>query len=437
MRSVLITTFFIVLALSSFAQIEVRSISAMKPVMMGKDLSAHVQLDTLTTLTHLYAVCPLNRLQGEVTIVDGEIFKSTVNKKSSILTDDRFEGTAPFMVYAQVEDWIPYSIKTTVASEKDLHELIENVAKENGYDTEQAFPFMIKGIFDTVNFHIISKPIKEKKHNHELHNKAKKHFTEINISGSLIGFFSKHHEGVFTHKGSFTHVHFLDEKGSMTGHLENVSLYNREFTVWLPAKIQGLGKLEIKTLDTDFSKGRLKNEQTISVEDVSKLHGHLCDGLVLGFIGLREALYQLFPDSIIDRTNVRIISKSSPCITDIAIYLTGGRYQFNTFYVNDTIPYLYIVQRIDTGKAIGIKTIPGLVPPQIKELGALAVKGDLDACGLDSLRNLEDDFILKLNSSNPTDLFILTEIPLFNWESPLDKTYLKTDILNKNKPKCD
>lgn len=200
---------------------------------------------------------------------------------------------------------------------------------------------------------------------------------------------------------------------------------------------QKLNNLHLCVLDTDFSKGRLSNKQSITVEDVSKLHGHMCDGLILGFIGLREALYQLFPDSVIDRTNVRLVSKSSPCITDIAIYLTGGRYQFNTFYVNDTISYLYIVQRIDTGKTIGIKTVPNLVPPQIKELSALAVQGELDACGLDSLRNLEDDFILKLKSSKPTELFILTEIPSFNWESPLHNTYFKTDIINKNKPKCN
>lgn len=436
MKGTVITSFFIFLALTAFGQIEVKSISAMKPVMMGQDLSAHVQLDTLTNLPHLYAVSPLNRLQGEVTIVDGKIFTSTVDKKGTIQTDSKFEGTAPFMVYAEVEDWIPYSVKSTISSEKDLHELIEKIAHENGYDTEQAFPFMIKGIFDTVNFHIISKPIKEKKHNHELHNKAKKHYTETSISGSLIGFFSKHHEGVFTHKGSFTHVHFLDENESMTGHLENVSLKDREFIVYLPAKIKGLGQLEIKTMDTDFSKGRLKNEQSISVEDVSKLHGHMCDGLVLGFIGLREALYQLFPDSVIDRTNIRIISKSSPCITDIAIYLTGGRYQFNTFYVNDSIPYLYIVQRINNGKAIGVKTIPGLVPPQIKEMGALAVKGELESCELDELRELEDQFILKLLTSKPSELIILEKNVQIKWNSPLINTFLKTDVINKEKLDC-
>src|SRR5574343_894350 len=117
--------------------------------------------------------------------------------------------------------------------------------------------------------------------------------------------------------------------------------------MFLSANFASSQELELKVLDTDFSKGRLVNEQVITVTDVSKLHGHMCDGLVLGFIGLREALYQLFPDSIIDRTNIRIISKSSPCITDIAIYLTGGRYQLNTFFVSDSLPYLYVVTRID------------------------------------------------------------------------------------------
>lgn len=49
----------------------------------------------------------------------------------------------------------------------------------------------------------------------------------------------------------------------------------------------------IKVLDTDFSKGRLQNIQTITLNDAIKLHGHLCDGLVVGFLGLKETLYKL------------------------------------------------------------------------------------------------------------------------------------------------
>lgn len=82
----------------------------------------------------------------------------------------------------------------------------------------------------------------------------------------------------------------------------------------------------IKVNDTDFSKGRLGNIQPVDLQDLSKFHGHLCDGLAEGFLALQQALYELYPDSIIDRTNTRIVSKPSPCLTDVAIYLTGGRY---------------------------------------------------------------------------------------------------------------
>ena len=150
----------------------------------------------------------------------------------------------------------------------------------------------------------------------------------------------------------------------------------------------------VKVIDTDFSKGRLQNVQTITLDDAVKLHGHLCDGLVVGFLGLKETMYKLYTDSIIDRTNNRIVSKPSPCLTDIAIFMTGARYQYNTFYVSDSIKYQFIVQRIDNEKTYGVKLKSGLMPSAIDSLGKLAVKGDLDACGIDSLRKFVSQFSL-------------------------------------------
>lgn len=192
----------------------------------------------------------------------------------------------------------------------------------------------------------------------------------------------------------------------------------------------------IKVLDTDFSKGRLQNVQTITLNDAVKLHGHLCDGLVVGFLGLKETLYKLYTDSIIDRTNNRIVSKPSPCLTDIAIFMTGGRYQYNTFYVSDSIKYLFIVQRIDNEKTYGVKLKSGLMPSAIDSLGKLAVKGDLDACGIDSLRKLEYEFSSFLLSKNPLDLFIIEEIKNYKWAPILKSSFLKTDVLNKKLKDC-
>ena len=102
------------------------------------------------------------------------------------------------------------------------------------------------------------------------------------------------------------------------------------FVMLLPAQNQ-------EVIDTDFSKGQLTNIQNVKYDDLVKFHGHSCDGLLEGMQALQVGLKVLYPDGIVDRTNTRIISRSSPCLTDAAIYLTGGRYQYNTFYVTDSI----------------------------------------------------------------------------------------------------
>ena len=194
----------------------------------------------------------------------------------------------------------------------------------------------------------------------------------------------------------------------------------------------------IKVIDTDFSKGRLSLEHELSLTDLEKFHGHLCDGLVVGFLGINEGLKALYPNGIIDRTNTRIVSKSSPCLTDVAVYVTGGRYQFNSFYVDNSIKNgFYIIQRKDNGKTVKVNMNKGVKPAKISELGAKAVKGELAACDLDKLKKLENDFSKKLLTSNPKDNFTVTEITDFKWKPILKNDYLKTDILNKNKPMCN
>ena len=192
----------------------------------------------------------------------------------------------------------------------------------------------------------------------------------------------------------------------------------------------------LKVLDTDFSKGRLTNLQTITLSDAAKLHGHLCDGLAVGFLGLREALYKIYTDSVVDRTNTRVVSKSSPCLTDIAIYLTGSRYQFNSFYVSDSIKYLFILQRIDSRKSYGVTLKTGIKPAAIDSLGNLANQGKLDACGIDSLQKMEELFTKIILASQPQEIFNVEEITNFSWQPSLKNTYIKTDIINKKTPIC-
>ena len=192
----------------------------------------------------------------------------------------------------------------------------------------------------------------------------------------------------------------------------------------------------MEVLDTNFSKGSLNNKQTITLNDVVKFHGHLCDGLVVGFLGAKEALYKLYPDGLIDRTNTRIISKSSPCLTDVAIYLTGGRYQFNIFFVSDSINYIYIIQRISDEKAFGVNLKPGIKPTEIDRLGNLANDKKLNSSELDELRKLEEVFSKKMLDSNPIEDFTIEEIFNFSWKPQLQNNFSKTDVINKYSNYC-
>lgn len=187
--------------------------------------------------------------------------------------------------------------------------------------------------------------------------------------------------------------------------------------------------------DTDFSKGKLGHIQTIVLEDVSKFHGHLCDGLVEGFIALQLGLNELYPDGVVDRTNTRIVCQTSPCIADAGQYISGGRQQYNTFYIDETIEGFYIVQRIDDLKTIGIKRKANVKPALIDELGTKAIKGELDACQLEDLKILEEDYSKYLKQSKADDLFEITEVSNFLW-IPKSSTFIKTDILNKDKRSC-
>jgi acetolactate decarboxylase len=95
----------------------------------------------------------------------------------------------------------------------------------------------------------------------------------------------------------------------------------------------------------------------------------------------------------------------------VAIYLTGGRYQFNTFYVDTDFEGIYILQRIDNLKTVSVSLNNGVKPTEIDSLGNIAIQQNLSPCDMDHLRKLEDDFTKTLIQSDPTKLFTVKEIP--------------------------
>jgi formylmethanofuran dehydrogenase subunit E len=189
--------------------------------------------------------------------------------------------------------------------------------------------------------------------------------------------------------------------------------------------------------DTDSAVGRLSTRtKEIGLKDLARMHGHLCDGLVISFVQLKAALHRLFPDGVVDRTDLRVVSKNGPCWVDTAGWLTGARINFQTLRVDASIGDGFIVQRISTGDAWEVRLRPGVFPePQaalenhIRELRAAGQS--VNPGEVDRFEAMANELIRHLLNTSPDDLLVLTPRPGYRFQFN-DLYGGRGDIINRD-----
>ena len=121
---------------------------------------------------------------------------------------------------------------------------------------------------------------------------------------------------------------------------------------------------QFEVLDSRSPQGRLDNKpKTVTMDDLVRFHGHACDGLVRGAYAMRALADVALPGKPFDRTDLRIVSKNSPCLGDVAAYLTGARVRYGTHRLDDSLGVGFIVQVISTGETWEVREEPGFLPP--------------------------------------------------------------------------
>jgi len=125
----------------------------------------------------------------------------------------------------------------------------------------------------------------------------------------------------------------------------------------------------VKVLDTESALGRYAQKtKELSLRDIALIHGHLCDGLVISYLEIKAVLEKLFPDGIIDRTDLRVVSKNGPCWVDTVSAMTGARINFGTLSIDPKIGDGFIIQRISTGEAYDVHLKKGVFPKEQADL---------------------------------------------------------------------
>ena len=205
---------------------EVRTSGASRNVMMGINLSAKIQLDTLNFDHTLFGLGPLDSLQGEITILEGKPYVSSI-LNGELFTFVNTNLKAPFFVYTYCNEW--QEVKLNFKGDfKGLEQLMSNYSS-----SDVPFPFRIRGVFNVVDYHIIMKDWSSPIHNHDIHYQSKVTFTETVVTGELLGFYSRHHEGIFTHKGDFIHVHLVKQDPLLSAHVDQIK-FDGEISLFIP-----------------------------------------------------------------------------------------------------------------------------------------------------------------------------------------------------------
>lgn len=233
MKSLIFTTLWLC-AITIFAQIPVvRSVGSMSN--MGKEnFAPHINLDTISTKSHFFGMGPLGRMQGEVTVVDGKPFGASVNEKGEGVVQENWAIEAPFFVYANVAKWRKYAFSADIKNLDDLQKAVAQIAQQNGFDLQQPFPFRLTGTIASLTTHIVM-PRSPEVVGYQA-NKKQADYDLVKQKGELLGFYSEKHQGIYTHKDSFIHVHFVSKDQKTMGHVDKINDTNPTLTLYLPER---------------------------------------------------------------------------------------------------------------------------------------------------------------------------------------------------------
>jgi acetolactate decarboxylase len=217
-------------ALSVQKTYEVKWAGELRKVMSGEDKGI-ISLDSLSGQPNLYAIGPLEGLNGEITVFNSEPVIATVRDGKPFI-EDTFHVQAPLLVWAQVSKWVEVAIPSSVQSIADLDRFVGESAKKAGLDLTAPVPFRVTAHVHEIAMHIVNRRGQEIQ-GHADHEKIEVKIPLTHANVELLGFWSDRHQGVFTHMGSNVHIHGRTTDNKFSGHVDEVKIFSGK--LWLPA----------------------------------------------------------------------------------------------------------------------------------------------------------------------------------------------------------
>ncbi|MFD2246347.1 acetolactate decarboxylase [Pontibacter ruber] len=208
----------------------VQVVGAMKNVMWNGQLAGTISLDTIATKAHLFGLGPVEYLAGELMIVDGKSYKSTVLTDSNMRIEETFDAKAPFFVYANVANWKESSLPDSIQSIKQLEAYLDQATQT----APRPFAFRLTGTVGSATIHIVNLPKGTKVSSPADAHQGQQNYRLTNQTAEIVGFFSTAHKAIFTHHDTYLHMHLLTADKNRMGHLDEVTFTPGTMKLYLP-----------------------------------------------------------------------------------------------------------------------------------------------------------------------------------------------------------
>jgi len=193
-----------------------------------------ISLKDLKGLYGLYAMGPIEGLDGEITVFNSKPYITKV-KENDFVLDTSFDHGAFFLVWSEQTKWKDIAIPNTVKGYADLQRFVKAQAQTAGIDTAKPFPFLVSGTPAEIKWHINVDRTDGKPITTELFLRSKENFISKDEPVDIIGFYSEHHAGIFLTRfapdikeGSgmenAIHIHFVSRVSKAAGHIDSLIL---------------------------------------------------------------------------------------------------------------------------------------------------------------------------------------------------------------------
>ena len=197
--------------------------------------AAKIKLSLLKDTAHLYALGPLSDLRGEILVWDSQPFESRA-RDGAVRVKQDWDESAAYLVWASVPKWKKVMVPTSVRSPELMEQWLRSMSGPEGFPLRSQFPFLIKGHFGAISWHVVNvqndgKPLTPQKHQEQ-----KFHGVSHDLRADMLGFYSPEHQGFFIPQGHSMHLH-VKVGEELVAHVDDFDPYgDNGLNLYIPAE---------------------------------------------------------------------------------------------------------------------------------------------------------------------------------------------------------